>query len=90
MAGLHHVEVWVDDLTEARAEWGWLLDQVDFTREAEWADAGIRTVTRLGDCLAPGIIAAAVYSGHQYARTYMEPADRDRVPFRREDIARLY
>ena len=47
-------------------------------------------MTRLGDCLAPGIIAAAVYSGHQYARTYMEPADRDRVPFRREDIARLY
>lgn len=38
MAGLHHVEVGVDDLTEARAEWGWLLDQVGFTREAEWAD----------------------------------------------------
>jgi hypothetical protein len=46
--------------------------------------------SHIGDCLAPGIIAAAVYSGHQYARTYGEPADRDRAPFRREDIARLY
>ncbi len=59
-------------------------------REAEWADAGIKTVTRLGDCLAPGLIAAAVYSGHQYARTYQEQVDKDRAPFMREDIARLY
>ncbi|MDW9613918.1 NAD(P)-binding protein [Sinorhizobium meliloti] len=59
-------------------------------REAEWADAGIKTITRLGDCLAPGLIAAAVYSGHQYARTYQEQFDKDRVPFMREDIARLY
>src|SRR5690606_25077388 len=54
-------------------------------REDEWADAGIRSVTRLGDCLAPGLIAAAVYSGHQYARTYQEPIDVDQVPFKRED-----
>ncbi|MFC0804987.1 NAD(P)-binding protein [Ensifer sp. P24N7] len=59
-------------------------------REDEWADAGIKTVTRLGDCLAPGLIAAAVYSGHQYARTYQEQVDKDRAPFMREDIARLY
>ncbi|RVI71092.1 NADH:flavin oxidoreductase [Sinorhizobium meliloti] len=59
-------------------------------REAEWADAGIKTITRLGDCLAPGLIAAAVYSGHQYARTYQEQVDKDWVPFMREDIARLY
>ena len=59
-------------------------------READWADAGIKTVTRLGDCLAPGLIAAAVYSGHQFARTYQDPIDTDRVPFRREDIARLH
>ncbi|WP_248446810.1 NAD(P)-binding protein [Sinorhizobium meliloti] len=59
-------------------------------REDEWPDAGIKTVTRLGDCLAPGLIAAAVYSGHQYARTYQEQVDKDRAPFMREDIARLY
>ena len=39
-------------------------------RRDEWADAGIRTVTRIGDCLAPGPIAAANYSGHQYAREF--------------------
>ena len=59
-------------------------------READWADAGIKSVTRLGDCLAPGLIAAAVYSGHHYARTYQEPATTDDVPFLREDIARLH
>ncbi len=45
-------------------------------REDEWADAGIKTVTRLGDCLAPGLIAAAVYSGHQYARTIRNRSTR--------------
>lgn len=59
-------------------------------REAEWADAGIKTVVRLGDCLAPGLIAAAVYSGHEYARTYQEQVDRDCPPFLREDIAVLH
>lgn len=29
---------------------------------------GITSVTRIGDCLAPGIIAAAIYSGHLAAR----------------------
>ena len=36
--------------------------------EAALAQAGIRRVTRIGDCLAPGTIAAAVYGGHRYAR----------------------
>ncbi len=30
--------------------------------------AGIRAITRIGDCLAPGAIVHAVYSGHRYAR----------------------
>jgi dimethylamine/trimethylamine dehydrogenase len=40
-------------------------------------------VQRIGDCLAPGTIAAAVYSGHRYARE----ADAEvpiGVPFARE------
>ena len=32
------------------------------------ADAGIRRVTRIGDALAPGTIAAATWSGHRFAR----------------------
>lgn len=45
--------------------------------------AGRIAVQRIGDCLAPGTIAASVYSGHQYARELDadKPAD---VRFRRE------
>lgn len=42
-----------------------------------------KTITRIGDCLAPGTIAAAVYGGHKYARELNEPIT-DGVPFRRE------
>lgn len=42
-----------------------------------------KSVSRIGDCLAPGTIAAAVYGGHRYARELGEPAF-DGVPFRRE------
>ncbi|MFO0998057.1 MAG: FAD-dependent oxidoreductase [Alphaproteobacteria bacterium] len=45
--------------------------------------AGIRSVTRIGDCLAPGAIAHAVYSGHRYARELDEPPAGE-VAFRRE------
>jgi dimethylamine/trimethylamine dehydrogenase len=47
------------------------------------AAAAIKSVTRIGDCLAPGTIAAAVYGGHRYARELDEPVP-DGVPFRRE------
>jgi dimethylamine/trimethylamine dehydrogenase len=33
------------------------------------ADAGFSSVRSIGDCLAPGAIAHAVYSGHECART---------------------
>jgi dimethylamine/trimethylamine dehydrogenase len=42
-----------------------------------------KSVTRIGDCLAPGTIAAAVYAGHRYAREFGEPPPLG-VPFRRE------
>jgi len=45
--------------------------------------AAPKSVTRIVDCLAPGTIAAAVYSGHRFARELGEPAP-DGVPFRRE------
>ncbi len=37
-------------------------------REDEFADAGIKSVQRIGDVLAPGAIVHAVHSGHQYAQ----------------------
>lgn len=54
-------------------------------RSSDWADAGIHTVTRLGDCLAPGIIAAAVHSGHLFAREYGLPPGTNDLRALRED-----
>ena len=52
------------------------------------ADAGIRTVTRIGDALAPGAIVHAVYSGHRYAREL--DADPAALGYRRDaPLARL-
>ena len=54
--------------------------------QAALAAAGIRSVTRIGDCLSPGLIVAAVHSGHRYARELDAPPTPD-VPFRMEHIA---
>ena len=51
-------------------------------REAEWTEAGIRTLRCIGDAEAPGLIVHAVYAGHRYARDLEEPL-ADNVPFRR-------
>ena len=50
------------------------------------AAASIRALTRIGDCLAPSTIAAAVYAGHRYAREADAPPVEG-VPFERELIA---
>jgi dimethylamine/trimethylamine dehydrogenase len=49
------------------------------------ADSGINRVERIGDCRAPGIIAAAVYAGHRAARE-MDAPDSGDVSFRRERV----
>ena len=54
--------------------------QISANHSARHAPA---TVVRIGDCYAPGTIAAAVYSGHRYAREFGAPITED-VPFRRE------
>lgn len=47
--------------------------------------AGITTLALIGDCVAPGTIAAAVYSAHRMAREFDAPADslvvRREIPF---------
>jgi dimethylamine/trimethylamine dehydrogenase len=45
--------------------------------------AGIKSLARIGDCLAPGTIASAVFSGHKFACEFDEPDPGD-VPFKRE------
>lgn len=54
--------------------------------ESERKHAGIQHIHRIGDCLAPGPIAAAVHAGHLYARTLADPTT-DVTPYRREAIA---
>ena len=49
------------------------------------ADNSINQVERIGDCRAPGIIAAAVYAGHRVARE-MDASDPGDVSFRRERV----
>lgn len=44
------------------------LYQELMSRHEELDRAGIASVTRIGDALAPGAIAHAVYSGHRFAR----------------------
>jgi dimethylamine/trimethylamine dehydrogenase len=46
--------------------------------------AGVKSVTAIGDALAPGTIAAAVYGGHRYARELDAPTAAGPVPFARE------
>ncbi|MEP3633968.1 MAG: FAD-dependent oxidoreductase [Shimia thalassica] len=53
-------------------------------REAEWADAGIKSVELIGDANAPGPIAWATYAGHRYARELDGEDIGDALPFRRE------
>ena len=36
--------------------------------ESRLREAGIASLERIGDCAAPGLIAAAVFAGHRYAR----------------------
>jgi dimethylamine/trimethylamine dehydrogenase len=48
------------------------------------ADAGIKSMTRIGDCLAPGAIVHAVYAGHRYAREFDAPPAE--IGFERERI----
>ena len=49
------------------------------------AKSGLKTIQCIGDCLAPGIIAAAVHSGHLAAREFEADAPGE-VPFLRERV----
>ena len=44
-----------------------LYTALDAMRD-RWDAAGIASITRIGDCLAPSTIQQAVYSGHKWAR----------------------
>jgi dimethylamine/trimethylamine dehydrogenase len=50
----------------------------DLSKSISDGSAGMpKSIKRIGDCEAPAIIAAAVYSGHRYARHLDENIDAD-------------
>ena len=53
--------------------------------EAANREAGIRRVSRVGDCYGPGPIAAAVFGGYRYARELGEALGDD-VPWKQEIV----
>jgi dimethylamine/trimethylamine dehydrogenase len=75
-------------LVTARLPETGLSDAVQARRD-EWQAAGLRSVTLIGDALAPGTIAAATWSGRRYAEELDMPVSSDPVPFRREVAALL-
>jgi dimethylamine/trimethylamine dehydrogenase len=58
-----------------------LIDALNARRD-DAGQAGIASITKIGDCLAPGAIVHAVHSGHRYAREL--DAGIDPVPYRRD------
>ncbi|MBU0554965.1 MAG: FAD-dependent oxidoreductase [Alphaproteobacteria bacterium] len=71
-------------MVTARLQDSALYDDL-LARSGEWAQAGIKTVDSIGDALAPGTIAAAVFGGHRYARELDQAPHGDDVPFLREN-----
>ncbi|WJI65518.1 FAD-dependent oxidoreductase [Mesorhizobium sp. C416B] len=58
------------------------------TRQTEFQDHGLQSVTPIGDCVAPALIATAVFSGHEFARNFDEPKPNG-LPFLREPTIAL-
>ncbi len=56
-------------------------------RRAEWGSAGLVSVQAIGDALAPGTIASAVWDGRRFAEELDGDPPGDAVPFRREVVA---
>jgi dimethylamine/trimethylamine dehydrogenase len=60
------------------------LYQALIRRGAELKDAGILTVARIGDALAPGAIVHAVHSGHRHAREFDTESVGAALPYERD------
>jgi catechol 2,3-dioxygenase-like lactoylglutathione lyase family enzyme len=74
---LHHLELWVADLAEAQASWGWLLGRLGYELSERWAngqswqrdqtyivlDAGPDRAAGRHDRLRPGLNHVAFFAG---------------------------
>jgi dimethylamine/trimethylamine dehydrogenase len=52
--------------------------------KGNWDSNGIESVFRIGDCVAPGLIADAVFDGHRLAREIDSSNPEIPLPFIRE------
>ncbi|MCY3925169.1 MAG: hypothetical protein OXG52_06625 [bacterium] len=58
-------------------------------RRHEWRDRGLLSARAVGDAIAAGTIAAAVWEGRRFAEEIEDPSDdADATPYRRE-VTRL-
>jgi dimethylamine/trimethylamine dehydrogenase len=71
-------------MVTSRAQTDGLYQEL-LARADDWPMAGVKTVECIGDAVAPGTIAAAVFSGHRYARELDRAPWGDEVPFLREN-----
>jgi dimethylamine/trimethylamine dehydrogenase len=72
---------WTDNTVEQARIHSVVMVTARRSRDALYHELADRIdITRIGDCLAPGTIAACVRSGHRYARRM----DADEAPARRE------
>jgi dimethylamine/trimethylamine dehydrogenase len=71
-------------LATGRAPQAGLFDVLS-ADDTKLKQAGIKTLARIGDCLVPGAVVHAVYSGHRFAREFGETIDADH-PYQRERI----
>ncbi|MFZ0096967.1 MAG: FAD-dependent oxidoreductase [Gemmobacter sp.] len=58
-------------------------------RQADWAEAGVKSVQLIGDAAAPGPIAWATYAGRRFAEELDMPDDRGDTPRFRREVAGL-
>ncbi|MFB9849643.1 VOC family protein [Micromonospora andamanensis] len=77
LGALHHVEVWIPDLTAAMRSWGWLLGELGWTSFQQWPvghswrlgptylvlEASPALTGRSHDRLAPGLNHLAFHAG---------------------------
>ncbi|MBQ1443779.1 MAG: VOC family protein [Renibacterium sp.] len=68
LAGLHHVEIWVQDFAAAERSLGWLLGRLGFARRDSWGADPIGASWQIGDFYLVLEAGPAVSAGHDRMR----------------------
>lgn len=68
MAGLHHLEIWVQDFAAAERSLGWLLGRLGFVRRDSWGADPIGASWQVGDFYLVLEAGPAVSAGHDRMR----------------------